>query len=131
MCWSVSGWRLTFRGLPSFTMVTGSSGSRYSWSARSRSSTSTNGSSRVAIASVLGPRVQHVGAVHEMELLVCGDCKERPCVVQVVEQPRVLLGQFRARESPQGRAVRQRQLDRDELGRREASGVLGGVVRRD
>src|SRR6266581_1075648 len=95
MCWSVSGCRLTFRGLPSFTIVTGSSGSRYSWSARSRSSTSTNGSSRVAIASVLGPRVQHVGAVHEMDLIRGGDREERVRrSVEIVEQPRVVLGEL-------------------------------------
>src|SRR5882672_3277893 len=92
MCWSVRGCRLTFRGLPSFTIVTGSSGSRYNWSACSRRSTSTKGSSRVAIESILGPRVQHVGAVHEMDLLRGRDREEGiRGSVQIVEQARMIL----------------------------------------
>src|SRR6266511_3834096 len=112
MCWSVSGCLLTFRGLPSLTSVTGSSGRRYSWSAFSRSITSTNGSSRVGIASLLRARIQHVGAVHEMDGVVRGHREKRSSRrVQVVEQPRVVLRELDRGPAEEGRSVGESELD--------------------
>src|SRR6266511_2730471 len=131
MCWSVRGCLLTFRGLPSVTSVTGSSGRRYSWSAFSRSITSTKGSRRVAITSLLRARVQHVGAVHEMNGLV-GRHREKWTGrrVQVVEQPRVVLRQLHCGPAHEGRSVGEGELDPRLLGGGEPRRVLRRRVAR-
>src|SRR3989304_10536347 len=125
MCWSVSGCRVTFFGLPSLITVTGSSGSRYSWSALSRSRTSTNGSRRL-VMSGSGPRVEHVGAVDGAGGAPLRHGKERVLGgVQKVEQPPVRVRQLELHAAGECRDALQHQLHIGRLGGGEARRIRG------
>src|ERR1700686_4582564 len=113
MCLSVRGWRLTLRGFPSFTIVTGSSGSRYNWSPPSRRRTSTNGSRLAGISRLVqGAGVQDVrpvdvvrgGGRPQGEDRVLGG-------IEIVEQARVFGRQFRARPAAQRGPAGQHDLE--------------------
>src|SRR6266853_2461644 len=101
MCLSVSGWRLTLRGFPSLTIVTGSSGSRYNCSPPSRRRTSTNGS-RLAGILVEGAGVHDVRPVDVVRGGVRPQREERLLEgIEIVEQASVFGGQLRARPAAQ------------------------------